>query len=190
MTALHIPTPCHETWDAMTPREGGRHCASCARTVVDLTNLRPAEGELALKRIRTQVANHAHICVRAPADHHGRLVLPSVRRRLLTNGLATVLAMVIAGDLASAADGQDPAPVPATAPTMTDDPATGTTQGRCVPMHLPAPSASATRPAPVVPLPPGVEVTQGFLLGDPTTPQPTEVEAPQPQAPATVPATR
>lgn len=34
---LHIPEPCHQSWDGMTPAEGGRHCASCDKVVRDFT---------------------------------------------------------------------------------------------------------------------------------------------------------
>lgn len=34
---IHIPTPCHENWDAMTPEKQGRYCGSCAKTVVDFS---------------------------------------------------------------------------------------------------------------------------------------------------------
>lgn len=34
-TYLHIPKPCHEDWDRMTPNQQGRHCESCCKTVVD-----------------------------------------------------------------------------------------------------------------------------------------------------------
>ncbi len=34
---LHIPEPCHENWQQMTPNEQGRHCLSCQKTVVDFT---------------------------------------------------------------------------------------------------------------------------------------------------------
>ncbi|MFL5728218.1 MAG: hypothetical protein ACJ75J_01920 [Cytophagaceae bacterium] len=34
---IHIPKPCHENWNAMVPSGEGRHCCSCAKTVVDFT---------------------------------------------------------------------------------------------------------------------------------------------------------
>lgn len=41
--SIHIPTPCHENWDAMTPQQQGRFCQSCAKTVVDFTNMTDSE---------------------------------------------------------------------------------------------------------------------------------------------------
>ncbi|WP_460552988.1 carboxypeptidase-like regulatory domain-containing protein [Hymenobacter daeguensis] len=40
---LHIPQPCAESWDAMTPTSAGRHCAACQKTVVDFTLKTDAE---------------------------------------------------------------------------------------------------------------------------------------------------
>lgn len=36
---IHVPTPCHENWQNMTPNEKGRHCMSCQKTVIDFTNM-------------------------------------------------------------------------------------------------------------------------------------------------------
>ena len=35
--SILIPQPCAESWAAMTPDDTGRHCASCAKTVVDFS---------------------------------------------------------------------------------------------------------------------------------------------------------
>lgn len=34
---LHIPQPCHESWNNMTPKEQGRFCGSCSKIVVDFS---------------------------------------------------------------------------------------------------------------------------------------------------------
>ena len=40
---LHIPTPCHEDWQKMTPSEKGRFCQSCQTEVQDFTRLSDRE---------------------------------------------------------------------------------------------------------------------------------------------------
>ena len=35
---VNIPEPCHEDWNKMSPRDKGRHCSKCSKTVVDFTN--------------------------------------------------------------------------------------------------------------------------------------------------------
>lgn len=37
MSTIRIPDPCNEDWNAMQPDAKGRHCASCAFTVEDLS---------------------------------------------------------------------------------------------------------------------------------------------------------
>ena len=36
---LSIPEPCHQSWQQMTDVQGGRHCESCSKTVVDFTRM-------------------------------------------------------------------------------------------------------------------------------------------------------
>jgi hypothetical protein len=34
---VQIPDPCHEDWNKMTPKDKGRHCNTCNKTVIDFT---------------------------------------------------------------------------------------------------------------------------------------------------------
>ena len=40
---LTIPEPCTESWDKMTPKDNGRYCISCSKTVIDFTSMLPDE---------------------------------------------------------------------------------------------------------------------------------------------------
>lgn len=40
---ISIPKPCHEDWNAMNPKNDGRFCSSCEKTVVDFTKMEVAE---------------------------------------------------------------------------------------------------------------------------------------------------
>jgi hypothetical protein len=59
----HIPKPCHESWDDMTPQTGGRYCKECDKTVKDFTGLTNDE-------ISTYLTEHAgeKICGRFSSD--------------------------------------------------------------------------------------------------------------------------
>jgi hypothetical protein len=63
MSKPHIPKPCHENWDAMTPQSGGRYCNECDKTVIDFTGWADDE-------ISTYLTEHAgeKICGRFSSD--------------------------------------------------------------------------------------------------------------------------
>ena len=98
MTDLRIASPCHESWEGMTPDGRGRHCASCAKTVVDVTAMSPGDARaFVADELPARIGRGDRVCVRAHADARGRLLRPGARRYLLTNGLAAVLAVTMAG---------------------------------------------------------------------------------------------
>jgi len=62
-----VPTPCQASWDAMTPAAGGRHCAACAKTVIDFSRKTDAE----ILRYLSH-ASQASVCGRLRPDQVGR----------------------------------------------------------------------------------------------------------------------
>jgi hypothetical protein len=54
-----IPKPCHENWSAMSPKEKGRFCGSCSKTVVDFTKKSPSEiKEYLIEKKHERVCGH------------------------------------------------------------------------------------------------------------------------------------
>ncbi len=90
-----ISEPCHENWDAMTPSEQGRHCASCDKEVVDFTSMSETESEQLLREAAARSSScQTGICGRVHADTSGTLQLGKRRRhRLLTDSMAAMLAV-------------------------------------------------------------------------------------------------
>ena len=43
MYKIAIPEPCSKNWDEMTPKENGRFCLSCSKSVIDFTTMLPDE---------------------------------------------------------------------------------------------------------------------------------------------------
>jgi hypothetical protein len=179
-TPLQINKPCHENWGAMTPNERGRHCASCDKTVVDLTVMPAVEARAFMNDLGDKLRSKSgeHVCVRAHADTSGRLMKPGARRLLLTNGLAAILAMSMAGcgDHSSSTG----------APTKTG--VTGAHHVMGSPVATPQPRelmgdvCEPPEPAPVQPLP---EMVMGLIAPPPPAipVEMGEVEAvPQPAA--------
>ena len=56
---ISIPKPCHENWDAMHPREQGRHCDACDKTVIDFTGKSEKEiGEYFAEHADQRICGH------------------------------------------------------------------------------------------------------------------------------------
>ena len=43
MKNVHIPYPCSENWELMSPQEKGRFCSVCSKCVIDFTEKQPEE---------------------------------------------------------------------------------------------------------------------------------------------------
>jgi len=164
MTDLRIASPCHASWEGMTPNDGGRHCARCAKTVVDVTAMAPSAGRAFVQReLPERLARGERVCVRAHVDRAGRLLRPDLRRRLLTNGLAAVLAMTIAG-----CTGDGPTPGTSTAPTPAPS-----AQPLALPGEVSAPLTGSPSPMMGTPSVPSAEPApiRGEVAADPLPPQ-------------------
>jgi hypothetical protein len=57
ITNIHIPEPCHQQWQQMTPADNGRHCEQCCKTVVDFTKMSNNE-------IINHLSTNSHVCGR------------------------------------------------------------------------------------------------------------------------------
>jgi len=55
--SIQVPEPCHEDWGKMTPKDKGRFCTSCTKTVVDFTKMKNNE-------ISTYMEENENICGR------------------------------------------------------------------------------------------------------------------------------
>ena len=89
--SLHLPQPCAESWDAMTPTSTGRHCAACQKTVVDFTQKTDAE---VLAYFRQ--ATGRNVCGRLRHDQLNRPLLPGPVGASAASRWRTWLALVLA----------------------------------------------------------------------------------------------
>ncbi|MFT3979326.1 MAG: T9SS type A sorting domain-containing protein [Ferruginibacter sp.] len=69
---LSIPTPCHESWDKMTPKEKGRYCDSCAKIVVDFSAMTDAQLIQYFENLKTE-----NVCGRVYPDQLNRNLEPA-----------------------------------------------------------------------------------------------------------------
>jgi len=63
---IHIPTPCHESWEAMDGDAQARFCAGCRKHVHNLSEMTRDEAQGVLDRAE------GHVCVRFFPDADGR----------------------------------------------------------------------------------------------------------------------
>lgn len=73
-TTIHQPAPCHEDWEAMSPTNVGRHCATCQTQVVDFTRMTDGEVVTFLRQY-----SPVRRCGRFRDDQVGRQLLAAAR---------------------------------------------------------------------------------------------------------------
>ena len=89
---ISIPTPCHENWDAMTPADKGRFCASCQKTVFDFTSSSDRE-------IASILKNTTNACGRFRATQLDRdLVVPKEKSTIWMAASAAVVSFLTIGN--------------------------------------------------------------------------------------------
>ena len=122
---MRIANPCHADWHQMTTVGAHRHCSVCNQLVIDLTPLPPAALRSRLDTIADTVASGGRVCIRGRLDRDGML---AGSRRVLTSGMAMILAMTIAGCQGDGPEmARDPAATaPIAAPAEAEQPTTST----------------------------------------------------------------
>lgn len=88
---ISIPSPCHESWQDMTPAEKGRFCASCKKVVHDFTQLSDRE-------ITTVLANDKSACGRFLSTQLERdLIVPKEKTTIWMAASAAVVSFLSLG---------------------------------------------------------------------------------------------
>lgn len=89
---ISIPSPCHENWDAMTPADKGRFCASCQKTVFDFTNSSDRE-------IASVLKNTNNACGRFRTTQLDRdLLIPKEKATIWMAASAAVVSFLTIGN--------------------------------------------------------------------------------------------
>ena len=95
---VSFPKPCTERWDKMRPEGCNRHCASCDKTIHDLS-------EMTIEEVEKLIALDPEPCVRAQINRDGDVHLKrsgfATKRALTAVGASAVLATAACQSLPS-----------------------------------------------------------------------------------------
>lgn len=83
-----ISEPCHENWERMTPNEKGRFCDSCAKPVVDFTNMSNRQIHRTMEESRESVCGRMTISQVNREMNFNQVTQPSFSLRALVLGTA------------------------------------------------------------------------------------------------------
>jgi hypothetical protein len=87
---VSIPTPCHESWDAMTAAEQGRFCQNCQKIVTDFSRMSDAE------IISFFSTGQDHICGRFDPTQLNRPLQQAVVDKQSRKPLAAIITLITA----------------------------------------------------------------------------------------------
>ena len=88
---FHIPQPCHEDWDKMTPGAKGRFCESCSKNVVDFSLMTDNEVLNYFKN------NTGKVCGRFANDQLQRPFIPAKEPKKKTWWVAMMMPFMLLG---------------------------------------------------------------------------------------------
>lgn len=137
---FRIPEPCPERWDAMAPREDGRYCGRCDRTVIDFTRFTRSRAEaFLLARPGLQIC--AHLAV--DRDTGEAWFPPEAARAPFWAGGIVLLAALSSSGCSTSTEGEAPARL-----EEIDEPDLGSPMEPLDPNAAPPPPRAVSRPVP------------------------------------------
>jgi len=93
---IHIPKPCHENWNAMTPEQQGRYCAACATTVIDFSVMTDHD------ILKYMTSNTGNMCGRFSNDQLDRVLKDTpVKKKKIGQWLVAFAGSLLTGSLFS-----------------------------------------------------------------------------------------
>ena len=89
---ISIPAPCHEKWEAMSPTNKGRFCASCQKNVVDFTKASD-------RQVAAAFRESDNLCGRFLKSQLERdLIIPKEKNKLWVAASAAVVTLLTIGN--------------------------------------------------------------------------------------------
>ena len=101
--SFRITSSCEEDWDAMTPRDAGRHCGSCDRQVYELHTLTRGAAEALVRKLH---AADGRVCARIAVDADGAPLFAPTPGAMRHMPLALALTAALVAGCADAGSGE------------------------------------------------------------------------------------
>ncbi|HEX8315320.1 MAG TPA: hypothetical protein VF609_10015, partial [Flavisolibacter sp.] len=99
--SIKIPTPCHEDWNEMTPKDKGRFCDSCQKTVIDFSPMSDRQIADFFKRPAASICGRFHLDQLEREIHIPKKRIPWVKYFFQVSWPAFVLVLKSCGEKGS-----------------------------------------------------------------------------------------